>query len=270
MIKNNIETDKQIIDALTFLASYEESKGSNLSAISLIEENLERVLEIYKVNNVATSLVHNILLNPEVAHFFTVCFEEVYELWKNEDIQRVFAKAIMQGDSLLSSSITTLRGYRNIPLIQEALAYNISTAKSFIFQIVVASSAELLEYSEIKKAILARKPDIIKSIKKHWHESALISWVPYLMEDEEVKEVILSFKPLILREIREEERIADVWMLLENVEWIQEDSDILKELSDRIANRNRVYDRSLVRNVRMSNLYHRYPVLQTAVDNWER
>ena len=106
------ETDRQILEALCCLNLYDKrkDKGDDIGAIALLEQNLERFLELYREHSGIAYLTNQVLFNPDVAHFFSISLEEVHRLWENEGMQRAMAKAIRQGDSLLAGALNSLSG----------------------------------------------------------------------------------------------------------------------------------------------------------------
>ena len=178
--------DNEILESLKTLITASREQTRELMKILHNREVQDRLLELYDENGTIASLTHQVLMNKEVAHSFCITLSSAKELWDKEDVQFAFAQALRNGDTLLIDAISFIMQYRDVPIIQEAIAHNIASCSSMLFQINVASGIGLCNQSSIKQAILGRKNDIIDNIRNNWHESVCLTSTPYLIHDEDV------------------------------------------------------------------------------------
>ena len=130
--------DTQIQEVLMVLTTMSRDEGYWCKEITLLRNNGERFVELYRQNGTITSITRRVLLNKEVAHFFCVSLKIYRDLWDTEEMQAAFAEALRHGDTLLIDAIMFIPHYATIPLIQEAIAFNIQTCSSILFQIHAA------------------------------------------------------------------------------------------------------------------------------------
>ncbi|MGY5876569.1 MAG: hypothetical protein RTU30_12545 [Candidatus Thorarchaeota archaeon] len=262
----NKDIDTQIHSALEALTTMSREEGYHTQKIWFLKKHGERFVELYQENGTIASLTHRVLLNRGVAHFFCISLKMLKELWNTSEIQEAFAEALRQGDSLLPDAIMFIREYREIPLIQEALAYNISTCSSMLFQImVVCSGLGLCYHPSIKEAILSRREDIIEETQENWHHGALVTYVPYLVNDEDVVKAIADAKPLIIEDILKSENLVDAIVLMKAYEWIRHDPDVVDAIHRRLLDNP---DGMLLRTLAECNMYHRYPQLMDILNTF--
>ncbi|MHA2071105.1 MAG: hypothetical protein ACW985_04905, partial [Candidatus Thorarchaeota archaeon] len=259
--------DSQIQHALTKLVIDYREDVREFKAISFLRKNQDRYSKLYKDDGTVASLTHRVLMNRKVAHFFCISLRGAKELWDRKEVQMAFADALRQGDTLLIDAICFISEYRTIPFIQEAIAYNIATCSSMLFQINVACSGlGLCNHPAIKQAILDRKGDIIEQITKNWHDSVFAAYVPYLMEDRGVIQAILDARPSILREIAEKDHLVDASILIKRLQWIRDDPDIIEAVRKRILNKSVRLNWTLMKTLKECGLFQQYPELRSALD----
>jgi len=236
---NALNIDMKIQQALKNLTTMERNKGYSAWELEFLRYYGSRIPELYKENGEVESLFNRVLLNKEVAHMFCATLSRIHELWHIEEIQHVFADALRNGDTLLIDAISFIPFYRNISTIQEAIAFNIATCPSMLFQIHIATGIGLSEHPLVKRAILDRREDILEQIRENWHNVVMALWTPYLRNDADIVRVIEEAKPLILEEINERDSMVDVCALLLQLDWIRDDPDILDALLKRIRDKTK-------------------------------
>ncbi len=259
--------DAEIEDSLVGLMALNRNQIWRSPEVDCLIENQERYIELYRENGTIASLTHRIIMNREIAHSFCIILREMKELWTIEEVQLAFAEALQQGDSLLIDAISFLTQYRNIPCIQDAIAENIRTCHSILFQVHVASaSLGLSGHPAIRQAIFDRREDIIASIRENWHHGVLVMWVPYLKGDDEVQQTIVDAKPKILEEIQCGAHLTDAAILIEQLDWMRKDPEIIEAIRKRILDQSREFESSLMTAVKETRLYEQYPQLVEAID----
>lgn len=261
--------DTEIQNALTNLTKISRNEGYTASELDVLRNNGERLVELYRENGLVASLFNHVLMNSEVAHFFCCMLKEVKDLWNIEEIQQTFAEALRNGDTLLIDAINFVLFYRKIPLIQEAIAYNIATCPSMLFQIHVATYLGLGEHPSVKQAILKRRPDIRKQVSENWHDGVFALWTPYLRDDEDIMRILKEAKPLILEEIRERDSMVDVSILLMQLEWVREDPEIVEAIKNRIM-KTSMNNNLLLGKLRECDMFTRYPQLIDGLSGYRK
>jgi len=202
MSKDMTEQIKSILTSLLSLTRDDIGRKSNI-AFSL-REFKDDFVRLYEEDGIIASLTHSVLCNKGSAHSFCIALHSLEPLWDFKEVQLSFAEGLRKGDSLLIDGISFLPKYRLIPEIQEAIAYNISTCSSILFQINMCPGLGLANVPSIKQAIIDRKSDIIRMIENNWYESSLIANVPYLMEDKDVSKVYFDMKPKFLQALKQD------------------------------------------------------------------
>ncbi|MFO7835118.1 MAG: hypothetical protein R6V83_00540 [Candidatus Thorarchaeota archaeon] len=216
------------------ILSYLTTSERDRSAVDTLNINKERFLELYRTDGTIASLTHRVILNPKVAHCFCFVMSRVDELWEEPEIRQTVAEALRQGDSLLIDALCAIRGFLGIPEIQEAIADNIATCSSIIFQLHVAAGYGLHKHPSIKRATLGRLDHLIARAEENWHDASLIVSIPYLAEQDAIKQAILAAKPDIVNRIRNEKHLTDEILLLRHLDWLRNDKDVVRAIRDRI------------------------------------
>ena len=230
----------------------------------------DRFVEIYQENGTIASLTHQVLLNREVAHSFCITLRSAKELWKIEEVQLAFAEALREGDRLLIDAISFIPEYRDIPAIQEAIAYNIATCSSMLFQINIACGMGLGNHPSIKQSILGRKKDIISQIKENWHDSVFLTSTPYLIHDEDVREVLTDARQDMIQNIIEADHLIDISILMKRVEWVRHDPKIVEAVRSRILNTSAYFDHTFMKTLNESGMFQQYPELMSALEKHDQ
>jgi predicted nucleotide-binding protein (sugar kinase/HSP70/actin superfamily) len=205
-------------------------------------------------------------MNREVAHFFCITLSRIRDLWNIEEVQLAFAEALRKGDTLLIDAIAFIKQYRDVPVIQEAIAFNIATCTSMLFQINVASGLGLCNHSSIKQAILDRKKDVIEKIRENWHESVCLTSTPYLIHDAEVRQVLDDARQDMIREILEEEHLVDISFLIKELEWLRHDTKIVGAIRERISDTSARFDYIFMKTLKECGMFQQYPELMDALN----
>lgn len=232
-IEVSVSKETDIRSILSYLTTSERDRP----AVDSLFQNKERFLGLYKTDGTVASLTHRVILNPKVAHCFCFVMSRVDELWEEPEIRQTVAEALRQGDSLLIDALCAIRGFLGIPEIQEALADNIATCSSIIFQLHILADYRLYKHPSIKQATLGRLDHLIEHAEENWHEAALIVSIPYLAEHDAIKQAIMTSKPDIVNRIRNEKHLTDEILLLRHLEWLRNDRDVLEAIRDRILNK---------------------------------
>lgn len=262
--------DNQILESLSTLISATRDQARESKRIFYKKEVQVRFVELYQENGTIASLTHQVLLNREVAHSFCITLSGAKELWKIEEVQLAFAEALRRGDSLLIDAISFIMEYRDIPIIQEAIAYNIATCSSMLFQINIACGMGLCNHPSIKQSILSRKKDIIKQIRENWHDSVFLTSTPYLIHDEDVRKVLTDARQDMIREIIEADHLVDTSILMKYIEWLRHDSEIVEAVRKRIHNTSAYFDHTFMRTLSEIGMFQHYPELMNALEKHDQ
>lgn len=261
--------DQQIVDALIGLVSATGEEYQYPDEASLIEQHRERFYELYKSDDTIATLTHRVLTNRVVAHYFCVVLGHMKDLWQEEGMQLAFADGLREGNTLLVDAINFIPQYRNLELIQDAIAFNIASCESILFQVhIVCAGLGLCHHPQIRRAVLARKEDILESIYKNWHHAALVAYVPYLAEDEDFHRAFVRTKPRIIESIREDKSLIDATIMVKRFAWIREDSAVIEALCDRIHDESKDTPHSMLRALRELDMFLAYPELKTALERF--
>ena len=258
--------DDEILSSLKMLITASREQGRELAKIFYNTEVRDRLLELYEEDGIIASLVHQVIMNREVAHSFCITLDNVKALWDKEEVQYTFAQALRNGDTLLIDAISFITQYRDVPVIQEAIASNIATCSSMLFQINVACSIGLCNHPSIKQAILGRKKDIIKAIRNNWHESVCLTRTPYLIHDEDVKQVISDARNDMIQEIKKEDHLVDISFLIKELDWLRHDPKIVRAVRDRISNTSIELDYIFAKALNECGMFQGYPGLMEALN----
>ncbi|MHA1138117.1 MAG: hypothetical protein ACTSSE_16690 [Candidatus Thorarchaeota archaeon] len=257
--------DKEISVSLNALITASRNQAGEFLKIFSNMDVREKLLELYDEDGIIASLVHNVLLNKEVAHHFCIRLGSTRDLWDKEDVQLAFAQALRNGDTLLIDAIHFIPQYIDVPVIQEAIAHNIATCSSMLFQIMIACGIGLCNHPSIKQAILGRKKDIIANISNNWHESVCLTSTPYLIHDEDVRQVLSDARPDMIQEILDGETLVDVSFLVKEIEWLRHDTKIVEAVRERISNTSADFDFIFMKNLKESGMFQTYPELMEAL-----
>ena len=257
--------DDQIQGSLSTLITATREQAGALKQIFYVKEVQDRFLELYNEDGPIASLTHQVLMNREVAHSFCVTLRSIKDLWNKEEIQLAFAEALRNGDTLLIDAISFIPQYRDVPVIQEAIAYNIATCSSILFQIMVACGIGLCNHPSIKQAILGRREDIIEQIRGNWHESVCLASTPYLINDAEIRQVLSDARPDMIRNILEEDHLVDISFLIEKLEWLRRDTEIVEAIRERVSNASANIDYVFMKTLRECGMFQQYPELMDAL-----
>ena len=125
----------------------------------------------------------------------------------------------------------------------------------------------LSELPSIKKAIFDVKDAIISSVSEFWQESAFITYVPVLMMNEDIRQVIADAKPKLLKTLRNDEQLVNASVLIQRVDWIREDPDVIEAVRDRLLDKTKSTDPTLIETIQKGGLFQQNPVLK---DTFER
>ncbi|MHA2082043.1 MAG: hypothetical protein ACW99H_12965, partial [Candidatus Thorarchaeota archaeon] len=221
-------------------------------------------------NGTIASLTHQVLLNREVAHSFCIALSGAKELWKIGEVQLAFAEALRGGDTLLIDAISFIMEYRDIPAIQEAIAFNITTCSSMLFQINIACGMGLCNHPSIKQSILDRKEDIISQIKENWHDSVFLTSTPYLIHDEDIRDVLTDARQDMIREIIEADHLVDISILMKWVEWLRHDPKIVEAVRSRILNTSANFEHTFMKTLSEIGMFQQYPELMNALEKYDQ
>ncbi|MFW9808037.1 MAG: hypothetical protein ACFFE6_01545 [Candidatus Thorarchaeota archaeon] len=258
--------DNQILESLSTLITASREKAREANQIFYNREVQDRLLELYDESGLVASLTHQVLMNREVAHSFCITLRGIKDLWNKEEVQLAFAEALRKGDTLLIDAISFIKQYRDVPVIQEAIAYNIATCSSMLFQISVACGIGLCNHPSIKQAILGRKKDVIERIRENWHESVCLTSTPYLIHDAEVRQVLNDARKDMIREIIKEEHLVDVSFLIRELEWLRHDTKIVAAIRERISDISTRLDYIFMKTLRDYGMFQQYPELMDALN----
>jgi hypothetical protein len=261
--------DNQILESLSSLITASRKQPRESMSVFHLRHVQERFLALYQENGVITSLTPQVLLNREVAHSFCITLSSVKELWKKEEVQMAFAEALRKGDTLLIDAISFIMEYRDVPVIQEAIAYNIATCSSMLFQIHVACGIGLCNHPSIKQAILDRKKDIIDQIRENWHDSVCLTSTHYLIHDEEVRSVLSDAREDMIREISEKDHLVDISFLMKELEWLRHDPKIVEAVRKRILNTSAKFDYVFMKTMKECRMFQLYPELMSALKTYD-
>jgi len=265
----NDGTAEKVKAILTSLLSLtRDDIGDKSSDAFALRKFQDEFLRLYEEDGIIASLTHSVLCNKGSAHSFCVALHRLGALWDHKEVMLSFAEGLRKGDSLLIDGISFIPKYRHITEIQEAIAYNIATCSSILFQLNFIPSFGLIDHPSIKKAILERTEDILRMIQKNWHESVFVVGIPYLMEDNEIGKFFDGLKPNLLQSLKQDESLVDFSYLLKNVDWVQNDTDIIDSIRDRFITRPFGLDYVLPRELKNLGRLERYSELQDAVGDW--
>jgi len=260
-----MNTDNEIIESLQTLITASREQSEKLTEIFCDSEVQDRIVELYDENGIVASLVNQVILNKEVAHSFCTTLGSVRELWDKEDVQIAFAQALRNGDTLLIDAIFYIKQYRDVPEIQKAIAHNIASCSSMLFQINVVSGIGLVNQPSIKQAILERKRDIIDNIRNNWHEGVCLTRTPYLIHDEDVRQVLSDARPAMIQNIIEGVSLVDISFLMKELEWLRHDIKIVEAVRHRISNTSAEFDYVFMKTLRECGMFQKYPELMDAL-----
>jgi len=252
-------------EAIRFFLDYLRNSERDRQVVTHFLCNRERFMKLYRTDGSIASLTHKVLLNKNMAHCFCAVMSEVKELWEEPEMRYAVVEALRQGDSLLVDALCYIPQYFDIPEIQEALADNIATCSSIIFQLHILAYYGLHKHPSIKQATLGRLDHLIEHAEENWHEAALIVSIPYLAEHDAIKQAILAAKPDIVNRIRNEKYLTDEILLLRHLEWIRNDKDVLRAIRDRILN-DSIHIWSTLAKLIHSNQMLRHPELVEALN----
>ena len=257
--------DNQILESLSTLISATRELASESKKIFYKQEVQDRFLELYQENGTIASLTHQVLLNREVAHSFSITLSRVENLWKIKEVQLAFAEALRRGDTLLIDAISFVIEYRDTPIIQEAIAYNIATCSSMLFQINVACGLGLCNHPSIKQSILDRKKDILKQIRENWHDSVFLTSTPYLIHDEDIRKELSDARQDMIQEIIEQDYLIDISILMKQLDWLRHDPKIVEAVRNRILNTSTKVDYTFMKALNEIGMFQQYPELMSAL-----
>ena len=257
--------DNEIISSLKTLITASRKEKREPMKIFHNQAVQDRLLELYDESGILASLVHHVLMNREVAHSFCITLSSVNDLWNKEDVQLAFAQALRNGDTLLIDAISFITQYRDVPVIQEAIAYNIAACSSMLFQINVACGIGLCNHPSIQQAILGRKKDIINAIRNNWHESVFLTSTPYLIHDDDVRQVLSDARNDMIQEIIEGDHLVDVSFLMKELEWLRHDLQIVEAVRKRISNTSANFDYLFMKALNECGMFQKYPELMDAL-----
>jgi hypothetical protein len=261
--------DQQIADALIELVSTTGEDYQYPDEAHLLRHHKDRFYELYKTNGLIASLTHRVLMNRVVAHYFVVVLRDLRELWLEEEVQLAFADGLRGGNTLLVDAISFVREYRELDIIREAIAFNIASCESILFQVhVVCAGLGLCHHPQIKRAILARREDILESIRRNWHHAALVAYVPYLAEDEDFHRAFVRAKPRIIESIRQDKSLIDAAIMVKRFAWIREDSAVIEALCDRIRDESKDTPYSMLRTLRELDMFLELPELKATLNRF--
>ena len=258
--------DDQIQGSLSTLITATREQAGALKQIFYVKEVQDRFLELYNEDGPVASLTHQVLMNREVAHSFCVTLRSIKDLWNKEEMQLAFAEALRKGDTLLIDAISFIPQYRDVPVVQEAIAYNIATCSSILFQIMVACGIGLCNHPAIKQAILGRREDIIQQIRGNWHECVCLTSTPYLIHDAEVRQVLNDARPDMIRNILKEDHLVDISFLIKELEWLRRDTGIVEAIRERISNTSARLDYVFMKTLKECGMFEQYPELMDALN----
>jgi len=228
--------ENKILESLSTLITASREKAREAIQVFYNREVQDRLLELYDESGLVASLTHQVLMNREVSHLFCIALSRIKNLWNKEEVQLAFAEALRKGDTLLIDAISFITQYRDVPVIQEAIAHNIATCSSMLFQINVACSIGLCDHPSIKQAILSRKKDAIEQIRVNWHDSVCLTSTPYLIHDADVRRVLKGARKDMIREILEEDYTTVISFLIRELEWLRNDTEVVEAIRERISN----------------------------------
>ena len=258
--------DDQILESLSTLINASREQAREHKQIFYLREVRDRFLELYNADGLIVSLTHQVLMNREVAHSFCVTLRSIKDLWNKEEMQLAFAEALRNGDTLLIDAISFIPQYRDVPVVQEAIAYNIATCSSILFQIMVACGIGLCNHPAIKQAILGRREDIIQQIRGNWHECVCLTSTPYLIHDAEVRQVLNDARPDMIRNILKEDHLVDISFLIKELEWLRRDTGIVEAIRERISNTSARLDYVFMKTLKECGMFEQYPELMDALN----
>ena len=257
--------DNEIQESLKTLITASRDQSRKLMKIFNNPKGQDRLLELYDENGIIASLIHQILMNKEVAHSLCTTLGSVKKFWDKEDVQLAFAQALRNGDTLLIDAIFYIRQYRDVPVIQDAIAYNIASCSSMLFQINIVSGIGLVNHPSIKQAILERKRDIIDQIRNNWHESVCLTRTPYLIHDEDVRQVLSEARQDMIQDIIEGDHLVDISFLMKELEWLRHDTKIVEAVRDRVSNASARFDYLFMKTLKECGMFQKYPELKDAL-----
>lgn len=256
----------QIQETLETLLTLTREEFWFTEATDILLDNTERYMQLYKENGTIASLTHRIILNKEIAHPFCYELKECKNLWKEKEIQKTFAEALRQGDGLLVDGVHFLPDYTKNHDILDAVAHNIATSRSILFQVAMTSSMGLYNYPKIRKAIQDRKEDIIQQIKENWHHGSLVVSTPFLINDDDIQQAIMDSIPHISHAIRTEDRLVDAAVLVQQVEWIRNDPEIVKAIRDRLLDTKANFADVFMKEAAKVGIFYQHPELMDALN----
>jgi hypothetical protein len=257
--------DSQILESLSTLITASREQAREPMQIFYVREVQDRFLELYNEDGFVVTLTQQVLMNREVAHSFCITLSRIKDLWNKEKVQLSFAEALRKGDTLLIDAISFISQYRDVPVIQEAIAFNIATCSSMLFQINVACGMGLCNHSSIKQAILGRREDIIEQIRENWHESVFLTSTPYLIHDTEVRQILNDARQDMIREILEEDHLVDISFLIKELEWLRNDTEMVEAIRERISNTSGRLDYVFMKTLKECSMFQQYPELMDAL-----